>query len=65
MGGGGGGWSGFHFSLNIYSIIHLIKIWVIHYNKTNYSLKVREVAKKSDYSLFFFFLQFIKNMIIH
>ena len=34
-----------------------LKFWIIQYNKTNYSLKVRKVAKKSDYSLFinFFF----------
>ena len=34
-----------------------LKFLVIHLNKTNYSLKVRKVAKKSDYSLsinFFF-----------
>ena len=33
------------------------KFWVIHLNKTNYSLKVRKLAKISDYSLFinFFF----------
>ena len=33
-----------------------LKFWVIHLNKTNYSLKVRKVAKKSDYSLFINFL---------
>ena len=34
-----------------------LKFWVIHLNKTNYSLQVRKVAKKSDYSQFitFFF----------
>ena len=32
-----------------------LKFWVIHSNKTNYSLKARKMAKKSDYSLFIIF----------
>ena len=48
--------SGIYYSLTIRPIFHLIKILVIHY----YLLKIRKVAKRSDYSLFIiFFLQFI------
>ena len=47
--------SGIHYSLNIKPIIHLIKILGYSLKKTNYLLKVRKVAKKSDYSLFIFF----------
>ena len=51
------GGSGIHYSLNILPIIHLIKILGYSPKMTNYSLKVRKVAKKLDYSLFinFFF----------
>ena len=45
IGGGGGG---IHYSLKNKPIIRLIKI-------LDYSLKVRKVAKKSDYSLFVIF----------
>ena len=66
MGGGGGGvW----YSLFIKNLAHYslsLKFWVIHFNKTNYSLKVRKVAKKSDYSLFInFFFNSLKNRNIH
>ena len=59
-GGGGGGGRGLVISLFIEKFRPLfisLKFWVIHKNKTNYSLKVRKVEKKSDYSLFinFFF----------
>ena len=48
-----GGWgSGIHYSLKF-------SPWVIHSNKTNYSLKVSKVAKKSDYSLFINFFSSI------
>ena len=40
--------SGIHYSLKIYPIVHLIKI--LGYG-TNYSLKVRKVAKNSDYAI--------------
>ena len=44
------GWgSGIHYSLKIKPIIHLIKI-------LGYSLIVRKLAKKSDYSLFINFV---------
>ena len=56
--------SGIHYSLKIKPIIHLIKIWVIQYNKTSYSLKVIKVTKKSDYSLFInFFFNSLKKYI--
>ena len=42
-----------------------LKFWVIHSIKTNYSLKVRKVAEKSDYSLVCVFFNSLKNMIIH
>ena len=59
--GGGGG-----LVLKILPIIHRIKILVYSLNKTNYSLTVRKVAKKSDYSLFIiFFFNSLKNRIIH
>ena len=53
----GVGGSGIHYSLKFYSLFISLKCWVIHSNKTNYSLIVRKEAKKSDYSLFinFFF----------
>ena len=54
----GSGWGGVWYSLFIKHVAHLfisLEFWVIHYNKTNYSLKVRKVAKKSDYSLFIIF----------
>ena len=57
-GGGGGGGSGIHYLLIFSPLFISLKFWVIHLNKTNYSSKVRKVAKKSDYSLFidFFFI---------
>ena len=56
------GEAGIHYSLKISPIFISLKFWVIHYNKTNYSLKVRKVTRKSDYSLFinFFFKSFKK-----
>ena len=60
----GVGWgSGIHYSLRFSPLFISLNVWVIHSNKTNYSLKVSKVAKKSNYSLFinFFFLQFIKK----
>ena len=48
-GGGGGGGSGIHYSLKKISPLFIsLKFWVMHLNKTNYSLKVRKVTKKSD-----------------
>ena len=47
MGVGGGG-SGIHYSLKFSPLFISFKFSVIHLNKTNYSLKVRKVAKKSD-----------------
>ena len=41
-----------------------LKFWVIH--KTNFSLKVRKVEKKSEYSLFIIsFFNSLKKWIIH
>ena len=61
-----GGGSGIHYS-KFSPLIISLKFWVIHYNKTNYSLKKRKVVKKSDYSLFinFFFNSLKKSRIIH
>ena len=51
--GGGGVW----YSLFIKNLAHYSS------NKTNYSLKVRKVAKKSDYSLFInFFFNSLKKI---
>ena len=63
--GGGGVW----YSLYIKNLAH----YSSHYNfglfiknKTNYSLKVRKVAKKSVYSLFIiFFFDSLKNKIVY
>ena len=49
------GGSGIHYSLKFSPLFISLKFWVIHENKTNYSLKVKEVAKKSDCSLFIIF----------
>ena len=66
MGGGGGGGSGIHYSLRFSPLFISLKFWVIHQNKTNYSLTIRKVAKKSDYSLFInFFFNSLKKGIIH
>ena len=60
MGGGGGGGGGLVFTiLFIKNLAHYSSHknfeLIIYKNKTNYSLKVRQVAKKSDYSLFIIF----------
>ena len=47
-GGGGGGGLVFIIHKKFSPLFISIKFWVTHYNKTNYSLKVRKVAKKSD-----------------
>ena len=39
-----------------------LEFWVIHLNKTNYSLKVRKVTKKYDYSLFIIFSSIHKKI---
>ena len=58
--------SAIHYSLKSRSLFISLEFWVIHLNRTNYSLKVRMVAKKSDYSLFInFFVNSLKNWIIH
>ena len=54
MGGGGGGLV-FTIHKKFSPLFISLKFWVIHQNKTNYSLKVRKMAKKSDYSLFIIF----------
>ena len=48
----GGGGLVFTIHLKFSTLFVSLKFWVIHENKTNYSLKVKKVAKKSDYSLF-------------
>ena len=48
---GGGGGGGVWYSLFIKNLAH----YSSHSNKTNYSLTVKKVAKKSDYSLFIIF----------
>ena len=48
----GGGVLVFTIHLKFSPLFISLKFWVIQLNKTNYSLKVRKVAKKSDYSLF-------------
>ena len=57
--------SNFEFRNQI--IVSSMKFWKCFAKfKTNYSLKVRKVAKKSDYSLFIiFFFHPLKNRIIH
>ena len=52
----GGGGLVFNTHQKFSPLFFSLKFWVIHQNKTIYSLKVRLVAKKSDYSLFIIFL---------
>ena len=55
----------FTIHLKFYPLFISLKFWAIHSNKTNYSLKVRKGAKKSDYSLSIkFFFSSFKNRII-
>ena len=52
----------FTIHLKISPLFISLKFWLIYQNKTNYSLKVRKVAKKSDFSLFLsFFFNSLKN----
>ena len=56
----GYGWGFLVFTYKKFSpLFILLKFWDIHYNKTNYSLKVRKMAKKSDYSLCIIFFSSI------
>ena len=56
MGGGGGGGVWNSLLIKKFGPLFIKLIFRnIHYNKTNYSLKVRKVTKKSDYSLLYWY----------